>query len=62
MQGTFDSKVVVDFTSDKVEKKVVINFVKAPVEISKPIDFTFLIYIIIAIVIILIARWIYEKS
>mgnify|MGYP000137060334 CR=1 FL=1 len=62
LQGTFDSKVVVDFTSDKVEKKVGINFVKAPVEISKPIDFTFLIYVIIAIVIILIARWIYEKS
>ena len=62
LQGAFDSKVVVDFTSDKVEKKVVINFAKAQIEISKPIDFTFLIYIIIAIVIILIARWIYEKS
>jgi len=65
LEGNFDSMVVVDFTNDKVEKKVVINFAKLPTEIpkpTKPIDLTFLIYIVAAIVIILIARWIYEKS
>lgn len=65
LEGNFDSRVVVDFTNDKVEKKVVINFARPPTEIpkpTKPIDLTFLIYIVAAIVIILIARWIYEKS
>jgi len=62
LEGNLDSKITVDYTSDKLEKKMVINFVKKPTQVQKPIDLTFLIYIILAIVIILVARWIYEKS
>ncbi|MCC5994163.1 MAG: hypothetical protein LM587_01020 [Candidatus Aenigmarchaeota archaeon] len=62
LEGNLDSKITVDYTSDKLEKKMVINFVKKPIQTQKPIDLTFLIYIILAIVIILVARWIYEKS
>jgi hypothetical protein len=62
LEGNLDSKITVDYTSDKLEKKMVINFVKKPIQLQKPIDLTFLIYIILVIVIILVARWIYEKS
>jgi hypothetical protein len=63
LEGNLDSRITVDFMSDKVEKKMIITFAKKPTLIAaKPIDLTFLIYIIAAIVIILIARWIYEKS
>jgi len=62
VEGDFDSRISIDYTSDKVEKKMVINFVKGKIQIQKPVDLSFLIYVIVAIIITLFARWIYEKS
>jgi hypothetical protein len=62
LEGDFNSLITADYTSEKIEKKMIISFARVSPKIERPIDLTFLIYVVIAIVIILLARWIYEKS
>ncbi|MGC8993282.1 MAG: hypothetical protein ACP5F8_01720 [Candidatus Aenigmatarchaeota archaeon] len=60
-EGSYEAKIFADYTSEKIEKKLIINFAYKPVQIQKPIDFSFLIYLLIGIIIIILAKWFYEK-